>query len=107
MITSPNHPAHYPINLDKTEQILVESGKILRLEFTHFAVESKDDGTCPYDYVTIKNGDGNTLMEKTCGLSLPAAITSTSNTVEIHFHTDHDVSKSGWKLTWRAVTQGA
>ena len=107
VITSPNHPAHYPSNLEKTEQVVVESGKILRLEFAHFDVESKDDGTCPYDYVTIKNGDGNTLMEKTCGSSLPAAITSTSNTVEIHFHTDGSVSKSGWRLTWRAVTPGA
>ena len=80
VITSPNHPAHYPSNLEKTEQVVVESGKILRLEFAHFDVESKDDGTCPYDYVTIKNGDGNTLMEKTCGSSLPAAVNSTSNT---------------------------
>ena len=106
MITSPNHPALYPSNLDKTEKIVVESGKILRLEFTHFAVESKDDGTCPYDHVTIKNGDGSTLMEKTCGSSPPAAITSTSNMVEVYFHTDFSRSFSGWRLTWRAVIPG-
>ena len=63
VVTSPNHPDNYPHNIDKTEQITVQRGKILRLEFTHFDVESKDDGTCPYDYVTIKNGDGNTPLQ--------------------------------------------
>ena len=79
------------------------------MQFTAFIVESDSswDSTCSYDYVTIKNGDGTTLMEKTCGFSLPAALTSTSNTVEIYFHTDNIGSYSGWRLTWRAVTPGA
>ena len=88
------------------------------MQFTAFDVESHS--TCSDDYVTIKNGDGTTLMEKTCGTglyiytggqyigsSLPAAVTSTSNIVEIYFHTDANVSYSGWRLTWRAVTPGA
>ena len=75
------------------------------MQFTAFNVES--DSTCSYDYVTIKNGDGTTLMEKTCGSSLPTAVTSTSNRVEIYFHTDYVPSPFGWSLTWRAVTPGA
>ena len=80
------------------------------MQFTAFNVES--DSLCSYDYVTIKNGDGTPLMEKTCGSSLPAAVTSTSNRVEIYFHTDGGGSSggwsySGWRLTWRAVTPGA
>ena len=75
------------------------------MQFTAFDVESSS--TCSYDYVTIKNGDGTTLMEKTCGSSLPAAVTSTSNIVEIYFHTDGGDTESGWRLTWRAVTPGA
>ena len=76
------------------------------MQFTAFDVESHS--TCSYDHVTIKNGDGTTLMEKTCGSSLPAALTSTSNTVEIYFHSDGSGStESGWRLTWRAVTPGA
>ena len=91
------------------------------MQFTAFDVQS--ESSCSFDYVTIKNGDGTTLMEKTCGpnyytgefytggqnigSSLPAALTSTSNTVEIYFHTDSSSSKSGWRLTWRAVTPGA
>ena len=76
------------------------------MQFTAFDVES--ESTCSYDHVTIKNGDGTPLMEKTCGSSLPTAVTSTSNIVEVFFHTDnYDDSNSGWRLTWRAVTPGA
>ena len=107
MVTSPNPPNDYPPRLQQTDRIEVEAGLLVAMQFTAFNVES--DSTCSYDYVTIKNGDGTTLMEKTCGSSLPAALTSTSNTVEIYFHTDSGTwdSFSGWRLTWRAVTPGA
>ena len=105
MVTSPNYPNDYPNELQKTNRIEVEEGLIVEMHFTAFDVEF--DSTCDYDHVTIKSGDGTTLMEKTCGSSLPAAVTSTSNIVEIYFHTDSDYSRSGWRLTWRAVTPGA
>ena len=86
--------------------IEVEEGLVVAMQFTAFNVWSC--ASCICDHVTIKNGDGTTLMEKTCGSSLPAAVTSTSNIVEIYFHTDGDgILWSGWKLTWRAVTPGA
>ena len=103
-----------------TEIIEVEEGLVVAIEFTAFDVVYSS--TCSNDHVTIKNGDGTTLMEKTCGpsrqgffitggqnigSSLPAADTSTSNRVEIYFHTDDGVTESGWRLTWRAVTPGA
>ena len=104
VVTSPNYPNNYPNNLQQTNTIEVEEGLIVEMQFTAFDVESHS--TCSYDYVTIKNGDGTTLMEKTCGSSLPAAITSKSNIVEIYFHTDRKDTESGWRLTWRAVTPG-
>ena len=105
VVNSPNYPGNYPHNLRKTEIIDVEEGLVVAIEFTAFDVEFHS--TCSYDHVTIKNGDGTTLMEKTCGSSLPAAVTSTSNIVEIYFHTDANVSYSGWRLTWTAMTPGA
>ena len=93
------------MNLRKTEIIEVEEGLVVEMQFTAFNVDDCDSCSC--DHVTIKNGDGVTLMEKTCGSSLPAAVTSTSNIVMVHFHTDSGVTKSGWRLTWRAVTPGA
>ena len=105
MVTSPNYPNKYPNRLQKTNTIEVEAGLVVEIQFTAFKVQSHS--SCSYDHVTIKNGDGTTLMEKTCGSSLPAAVTSTSNRVEIYFHTDDSYSRSGWRLTWRAVTPGA
>ena len=116
VVTSPNHPGNYPHNLNKTEIIEVESGKILRLEFTHFAVWSCGNfNTCPCDFVKITDGDGTTLMDNSCGYSsdpsyhlyfLPPIITTRSNKVEIFFHTDEINSKTGWSISWSAVAPG-
>ena len=114
VVTSPNHPGNYPHNIDKTQTIVVESGKILRLEFTSFAVYW--GSTCQYDFVKITDGDGTTLMDNSCGYSssdpssssyfLPPIITTRSNRVEIFFHTDGSRTSSGWSLSWSAVTPG-
>ena len=114
VVTSPNHPDDYPDNLDKTQTIEVESGKILRLEFTYFAVWVCDITTCPCDFVKITDGDGTTLMNNSCGYSdpsssvyfLPPIITTRSNRVEIFFHTDGSHTQAGWSLIWSAVTPG-
>ena len=105
VVSSANYPGSYPNNVRKLDIIEVEEGLVVAIEFTAFDVEFHS--TCSYDHVTIKNGDGTTLMEKTCGGSLPAAVSSTSNRVEIYFYTDGTGSNSGWRLTWRAVTPGA
>ena len=114
VVTSPNHPNNYTHNLDKTQTIEVESGKILRLEFTHFAVSACDVTTCPCDFVKITDGNGTTLMDNSCGSStrppsspyyfaLPI-ITSKSNRVEIFFHTNARLTWPGWSLSWSAAT---
>ena len=116
VVTSPNHPDNYPHNLDKTEIIEVESGKILRLEFTHFEVWACDISTCSCDYVKITDGDGTILMDKSCGYSsedpssseyfLPPMITTMTNKAEIFFHTDDNANQPGWSLSWTAITPG-
>ena len=104
-VTSPNYPNNYPNNLKKTEKIQVDEGLILSLEFTSFDIESHS--TCRFDHLTITDGDGTTLMEKSCGNSLPADITSTSNVVNLLFSTDdYDGTNSGWSVSWSAVTPG-
>ena len=111
-------PNVYPNNLDKTEMIEVESGEILRMEFTYFAVSPCGDGNvCSCNFVKITDGDGTTLMDNSCGYSsedpshslyfLPQIITSRSNRVEIFFHTDDiGANPTGWSLSWSAVTPG-
>ena len=114
MITSPNHPDNYPDNIDKVEHIIVETRKILRLEFTAFAVHSNSDCCCFYDFVRITDGDGTTLMDNSCGYSDPSdsyyfqppIITTKTNKVEIYFHTNEWDAKPGWSLRWTAVAEG-
>jgi len=101
VLSSPNHPGRYPNNYDKTASIEVEKGETISIEFTAFEVEKSR--TCAYDHLTILEGDGTTLMSKTCGYSLPPPLTSKSNKVEVIFKTDSSVTKSGFKLNWSAV----
>lgn len=121
VITSPDdsdNPGFYPLNLDRTEYVEVESGKILRLEFTAFAVYVGGNMiTCPYDFVRITDGDGTTLMDNSCGFSnrnpsssyffQPPIIMTKTNKVEIYFHTSDSFAKSGWNLTWAAMAEGS
>ena len=104
VVTSPNYPNNYPNNLEMIETIHIGEGLILSLEFNAFDIE--DDYGCDDDHLTITDDYGTTLMEKSCGSYLPAAITSISNTVKIMFSTDGYRTESGWSLNWTAVTAG-
>ena len=95
----------------------MEQGLILTLQFTAFDIESHF--TCAYDHLTITDGDGTTLMEKSCGSSsnglivgaqsigssLPANITSLSNVIKLRFITDTIDARPGWSVSW-TVTPG-
>ena len=105
MVTSPNYPNNYPNYLEKTETIQVEKGLIISLQFTAFDIEWCDS-TCDYDHLTITDGDGTTLMEKSCGTTIPADIRSTSNIVKLVFSTGSKFTRSGWSVSWSAVTPG-
>ena len=123
MVTSSNHPGFYPNNLEKTETIQVEQGLILSLQFTAFDIE--DGGlSCLYDHLKITDGDGTTLMEKSCGgpssdggniviggqsigSSLPPTIQSKSNVVHLVFTANGYIGTfTGWSLNWNAGTPG-
>ena len=118
VLASPNHPGNYPHNLNKTETIRVETGRILRLEFTYFAVYVGGSiSTCTSDFVKITDGNGTNLMNKSCGYSNipqnhawyfhPPDLTSFTNTVHVSFLTgSSNPSAIGWSLRWTAVTSG-
>ena len=111
IVTSPNYPGNYPNNHQKTDTIQVEEGLIISLQFTAFDIHTYpwdyDHLTCDYDHLTITDGDGTTLMEKSCGTTIPAAIRITSNLVNLVFSTDRfDDGNSGWSVSWSTVTPG-
>ena len=115
IVTSPNYPEKYPHGLKKTETIMVEPGFVLLLEFTAFDTELH--GAFCVDTLSIKDGDGTTLMEETCGgafygklivggkvfnSTLPAKVASRSNVVNLIFTTSDIWAMRGWKITWLA-----
>ena len=116
VVTSSNHPGEYPNNLQRSQWIKVEQGLIMSLKFTAFNIQFSD--ACRDDYLTITDSDGTTLMEKSCGSSyiwiggqntgssLPTAIKSTSNTVKLEFVTNGAGTRTGWNVSWSAVTPG-
>ena len=118
-VTSPNYPN--PYYLQKTQTIRVKEGLVLSLQFTAFDIDGPYlFGYCD-DHLTITEGDGTTLLEKSCGpdaignlsvggkhirSSLPADIRSTSNVVNLVFITNNRHPSSGWSVSWSAVTPG-
>ena len=118
VVTSPNYPGNYPSKLEKTETIQVQEELIISLHFTAFNIQAWydfDSDTYEIDYesiigcrdhLTITDGDGTTLMEKSCGSTIPADIRSTSNIVKLVFITDHSDTRTGWSVSWSAVTPG-
>ena len=77
----------------------------LILQFTAFNVESHSD--CALDYLNVTDGDGTTLLAKTCGSTIPNNITSTSNIINMFFKTNADGTATGWSVRWNAATPGA
>ena len=104
VLSSPNYPGKYPNNHKKTKKIEGGPGTVLVLEFTAFDIESH--ASCRFDYLKIRDGDGTTLMGKTCGSSLPNKITSRSNKVFLDFKTNGKGKRSGWKVVWHDTTPG-
>ena len=106
-MTSPGFPKKYPKNLAKTETILVEEKLLISLQFAVFDIRSggNENSQCE-DTLSIADGDGTLLMNKSCHILLPKAIISTSNIVNMVFSTDGYGAASGWKVGWSAVTRG-
>ena len=72
-LASPNYPQNYPHNLRKTDMIKVKEGQIIVIHFNAFNVQVKDN-KC-HDHLEIIDGDGSTLLRKTCRHELTKKIT--------------------------------
>ena len=122
VVSSPNYPGNYPNNHHLTQIIEVEQGLIVLLKFTAFDIEyqwNTNGITCAFDHLTITDGDGSSLMERSCGStidgtvtigsqlifsSLPPDVRSRSNVVNLEFSTNYVNVMTGWSVTWSAVT---
>ena len=61
---------------------------------------------CSYDWVMIIDGDGSTLLPKTCGSDIPTPIRSHTSTAVIVFHSDHSETFRGFNITWESRKSG-
>ena len=82
---------------------LCEELGLIEILFTDFSLEPQV--SCEYDWVTVLDGDGSTLLAKTCGTNKPAKISSKTNVANIKFHSDISVNAKGFRAEWKAVTK--
>jgi len=99
IITSPNFPSNYPVNIDCDWTILVPAGQKVSLVFTKFDTEAGG-----WDPVKIYDGGkyGSKLIKEFSGSSTPAEVTSTRNKLHVTFKSDNDRTRAGF----RAVVSG-
>merc|ERR1712083_455990 len=88
-------------NQDKTYDISVAAGKTIKMTFAAFSLENAY--RCGWDYLMIVDGNGKTLLDKSCGSIKPATVASQTNKAKVIFHSDYSVTSSGFKIDWVAV----
>ena len=88
---SPNYPNDYPNGVDQTYPLQGHGGQILNITFMDVDIEG-GNSSCEFDWVQVNiklghppiffkvfDGDGTTLLEKTCGSNKPLTLTSVTN----------------------------
>ena len=77
------------------------AGSTVLIEFDQ-QYEIENHASCKHDYIEVRDGpslDSNLIGNKRlCGTTAPAPIQSTGNTMILIFHTDHSVTKTGFKI---------
>ncbi|XP_049544721.1 cubilin homolog [Anopheles darlingi] len=119
VIESPNFPNVYPPSMDCQWTISVPRGNRIRIEFSHFDLESIHQGTttsgssssandasdtnhrCPFDYVKLREiGASDLLIERSYCASRPPSFVSLGNTIDVIFRTDNSGEQMGFRLDW-------
>lgn len=100
-ITSPSYPDNYPKNKRCLWKITGPKGQRISLKFDKFQLEGNGYGVCRYDYVEIKDKDGE-VLGKFCGGRIPETVTSSSNLMWVEFRSDHTQSRGGFAAVYYA-----
>merc|ERR1719369_282149 len=97
IITSENYPDNYPKNFNRNYTI--NARDTIVITFSDFDLEV--ERVCSYDWLMIVDGDGSTLLSKTCGSDIPAPVRTNTNTAVIIFHSDRSETFRGFNITWK------
>ncbi|XP_050407117.2 cubilin, partial [Patella vulgata] len=105
-ISSPLYPGRYPHSSDSTWKVTAPVGMRIRISFTAFNVEGPRGSVCVWNYVKILDGGASDSPEliRYCGSNIPDPIISTSNQMQVVFHTDRYSNGNGFLLNWQATS---
>ncbi|XP_042346441.1 suppressor of tumorigenicity 14 protein [Plectropomus leopardus] len=97
VFTSPLHPSFYPPAMDCKWTIKVPAGKKVRVKFTIFRMKEPgvDTRVCNKDFVEV-------MGQKYCGEMSSLALTSTTNTLDVRFHSDESYTDKGFSVEYSA-----
>ena len=104
-LQSPQEPDYYPAGSSCDWLITVPDGKIVKLRFDRFELESSYGSRCTADYVEVLDGRYSTSESKGrfCGYSTPADIRSSDRYMWVRFRADMTRSyHDGFKATYTA-----
>ena len=107
--STPNFPSNFPQYSRCTWNITVPSGYIIKLSFFYFRLEPNQYSPCYYDApgarVTVTNvaSDDGYQPFMLCGQSLPPAVYSVGNSVQVIF-TSLSSQYPGFNATYTAIT---
>ncbi|XP_019728444.1 suppressor of tumorigenicity 14 protein homolog [Hippocampus comes] len=101
VFTSPLYPSFYPPAVDCKWTIKVPAGKKVRVKFNLFRMKEPgvDVRVCHKDYVEV-------MGKKYCGELSSLALTSTTNTLDVTFHSDESYTDKGFSAEYNAYDPG-
>ena len=108
---SPYFPENYHDYQDCQWNITVPKGRVIRLKFDVFELESTPfscgGGQCSCDYVEVKEestlGD-TTVLGRYCMMATPPnMIESSTNRLIVTFHSDHAISAKGFNASYTTI----
>ncbi|XP_032222850.1 uncharacterized protein LOC116604499 [Nematostella vectensis] len=104
-IYSPGYPIRYPNNQDCEWVISVPNGRTIAIGFNEFNLEASED--CTGDYVELRDGDSKSaaLIGRYCGTNAPMMLMGSSDKLWLRFHSNDQVTGSGFEATWTNEAQ--
>nr|XP_041573809.1 CUB domain-containing protein 2 isoform X4 [Taeniopygia guttata] len=105
--SSPQYPNFYPNNLKCQWSIHLPPGYRVKVFFLDMELEGRSSltGGCDYDHLSAFDGgtENGSLLGRWCGRESLAPVTSRSNRLLLVLHTDRDMAKRGFSISYVGV----
>ena len=94
-ISSPNFPENYPIGAYLYYVLEAPKGRKIDILFKYFDIRFEQ--RCTNDWVVILDSDGSDLLQRSCGDTIPAPITSRTNQATLVFFSNTFSTRQGFQ----------